>query len=302
MSGFAPKDVSRGASLAFMGFVKGVAGAQAFAGGGGGGGGAPTAQQAYGGGGGGDWGGAAEPTGNAEIDSFVAQWGLDGAAQKALLAVEPEFQQRVMSGFSPKDISRGASIPFMGFIKSVTGGGGATTGAQALGGGAPTARQAFGGGSAQATGDAAIDAFVAQWSLDASAQNALTNLDPEMRARIMSGFAPKDTSRGASVAFMGFVKSVTGGSRVASGNCGAPTAQQAFSQSAPAQPTGDATIDAFVAQWALDAKAQETLCKLDAEAQQRVMAGFAPKDISRGASAAFMGFARKFGQPRPGPY
>mmetsp|Transcript_18875 Transcript_18875/g.34207 ORF Transcript_18875/g.34207 Transcript_18875/m.34207 type:complete len:185 (-) Transcript_18875:41-595(-) len=174
----------------FMGFVKSVAGRS-----GGGGGGAPTAAQAYGG------NQPAAGTGDAAIDGFIAQWGLDAKAQSALCSLDPATQQRVMSDFHPTDVSR-ANQMFMGFVKSVGG---------RSGGGAPTAAQAYGNNQPAAqTGNADIDGFVGQWGLDAKAQSALLSLDPETQLRVISGFRPTDMSR-ANQMFMGFVKSLTGG-------------------------------------------------------------------------------------------
>mmetsp|Transcript_43412 Transcript_43412/g.81069 ORF Transcript_43412/g.81069 Transcript_43412/m.81069 type:complete len:307 (-) Transcript_43412:100-1020(-) len=78
---------------------------------------------------------APEPEGQT-IEGFVAQWGLDDKAQMALLGLDPQTQQRVMSAFSPTDMSR-ANQMFMGFVKSVAG----------KGRSAPTAQQAFGAAS-----------------------------------------------------------------------------------------------------------------------------------------------------------
>merc|ERR1712048_92527 len=115
---------------------------------------------------------------NMAVQAFVAKWGLDGRTQQMLHQLDAGAQQRVMSGFAPPDVSRGASAAFMGFAKSVA-------------------------GSSTPMGQIAqspVDAFVAQWGLDAKAQGALLQLDPGTQQRVMSGFAPKDVSRGASAA------------------------------------------------------------------------------------------------------
>mmetsp|Transcript_43421 Transcript_43421/g.81094 ORF Transcript_43421/g.81094 Transcript_43421/m.81094 type:complete len:304 (+) Transcript_43421:2-913(+) len=144
MNGFQPKDMSR-ANQMFMGFVKSVSG--------GGGKGAPAANPGlndlgsliqaaaaavtesgpYDGYGGGGDGGfmdqlgqtMAQPAGynDGTIGSFVAQWGLDEKCQGVLLSLDEATQQRVMSGFQPKDMAS-ASRMFMGFVKSVSAGGG----------------------------------------------------------------------------------------------------------------------------------------------------------------------------------
>lgn len=363
MQGFAPKDTSRGASPAFMGFVKSIAGKMGIdLSGGGSWGGAPPARQAFGacgggkggdswggkgcdywggkggdswggkggdswGGKGGDsWGGkgksrsgkgdgwsTASPTGDPVVDEFVENWGLDNQAAESLAHLDPETQARVMNGFSPKDISRGTSHAFMGFMKSVVGrsatpqgfGGGKGGGAPQKGS-SPSFEVVYpGGGPAGGTGehsyDPAIDAFCNYWGLDSKARDALINLDTDVQLRVMSGFTPKDTSRGASVPFMGFLKSVAGaqaqpaqlglsGGAIKGGgrddSFGGEMSGDFGSQ------TGDASVDEFMAYWGLDHKAAEALARLDPEMQRRVMNGFSPKDVSRGASIAFMGFLK----------
>jgi len=175
---------------------------------------------------------APEPEGQT-IEGFVAQWGLDDKAQMALLALDPEIQQRVMTDFHPTDMSR-ASAMFMGFVKSVGG----------KGRGAPTAQQAFGASAAQSDMD--ISGFVAQWGLDDKAQMALLGLDPQTQQRVMSAFSPTDMSR-ANQMFMGFVKSVAGKGR------SAPTAQQAFGAAS------DKTRNVYVND--LPAEVDDHMCK-----------------------------------------
>jgi hypothetical protein len=65
----------------------------------------------------------------------------------------------------------------------------------------------------------------------------------------------------------------------------------AYVQHTRLRAVGQHELDTFVANWGLDAKAQQRLLQLDASTQRRVIDGFSPKDVSRGASAAFMRFA-----------
>jgi len=200
MSQFNPPDVSRGASAAFMGFCKSVAGRTA-------------AIHAFGGSspGLGAFDGESghsqafttvANTGDPTIDAFCNSWGLDSKAVELLVSLDPETQSRIMNGFTPKDVTRGASAAFMGFVRGLLSG---------TGKGAQSGWQNHGGAALpMAIGDPAIQEFVETWQLDASAQNALTRLDPSTQVRVMTGFAPKDVSRGASAAFMGFVRSVSG--------------------------------------------------------------------------------------------
>jgi len=262
--------------------------------------------------------------------------------------LDTDIQQRVMSGFSPKDVSRGASIAFMGFVKSITGGVIPRSQPQVqtqvpqtqtiilgqwrpvepdpppksqitLGQwhpvepSVPTAPVVLGQWTpvessitsvAAAVSQNEINAFVANWDLDTKAHQTLLQLDSSAQRRVIDGFSPKDVSRGASAAFMGFVKSVANSSGGGWRGTGAPTAAQAFAPSNVSVGGSSATpeIDNFVTTWGLDSKAELLLHSMDPDAQQRVMNSFSPKDVSRGASAAFMGFARNFGQPRATPY
>jgi len=73
----------------------------------------------------------------------------------------------------------------------------------------------------------------------------------------------------------------------------------AFVQHMHARALGQHELDVFVANWGLDAKAQQKLMQLDSSTRRRVIDGFSPSDVSRGASAALMRFARK--QQQRGP-
>merc|ERR1719329_1161974 len=210
MGSFDPKDVSRGASRAFSGFVKSVMRT----------------------GGGGSFAGASPQAGSPDdaCADFAYQWGLDERAQEMLYALDPDLQSRVMSGFAPKDLSKGASAAFMGFVMSVQ----RTQGRPAQPRGALAhyapaayapqpavhyapppraaprpAMMAVQPAAVGAIDPAALEAFIQQWDLDSSAQGALMRCTAEVQARVIQDFSPKDTSSGASRAFMGFLKSVT---------------------------------------------------------------------------------------------
>lgn len=234
------------------------------------------------------------------LENFVAHWGLDEKCQEVLISLDPVTLAKVMSGFQPKDLPS-ASRMFMGFVKSVSGKGGAPTAQQAFGGG--------GGGStsqpAEPTGNDVIDGFIAQWGLDATCQDVLINLDIETQLKILSGFQPRDPSRSNQM-FMGFVKSVTGGKgggsmgeqaggdaidgfAAALGLGGPQSRSQLYSMDPDAQLRVKA--DNFIAQWGLDTQARDALVTLDSETQLRVMSGFKPSDISR-VNQMFMGFVK----------
>merc|ERR1719214_307879 len=109
-----------------------------------------------------------------------------------------------MSGFAPTDLQRGASCALMGFIKAVMN---------------------------------PLQLFIVKWDLDMLAQDVLLKLDADTQMRVIRDFHPKDISKGASVALMGFVKSILGSQPLANGGPEDPLTQ-------------------FVTRWALDAKAQ----------------------------------------------
>lgn len=238
---FDPKDISNGASKAFMAFARRVAE------------GRPQTA------------GRGVARRRDPLEEFVYAWQLDELAQQLFYSLDTDVQQRVMDGFAPKDMSRGASAAFMGFVRSVSG-----TSAQ-------------GRSPATSPGD-----FVDRWALDDKAQELFYSLEADVQEKIMRKFHPNDLSRGASVPFMAFARSMAGAQHSAGL---AASASQAALTSEDRLVHGDALED-FVERWQLDTKARDMLYNLDPELQQRVMEGFAPKDVSRGASGALTAFAR----------
>merc|ERR1719359_2113692 len=89
------------------------------------------------------------------VGMFCTRWGLDTMAEGVLRKLDPQLQQRVMSQFAPKDVSRGASIPFMGFVKSVANSAPLVQ--------APMVQQVLGGVAHSADGSDGLSAFVNQW-------------------------------------------------------------------------------------------------------------------------------------------
>merc|ERR1711865_162777 len=65
------------------------------------------------------------------------------------------------------------------------------------------------GGAVAATGNRAIDTFVAQWGLDSMSLEALCRLEPRLQERVIADFLPPNPAR-ANQMFMGFLKSVVG--------------------------------------------------------------------------------------------
>jgi len=305
ITGFAPPDYSK-ANKMFMGFLKSVANT--------------SAAYATGNVGGvSSYGQSPNFTGDMSIDAFVATHDLDSIAQEHLLQLPPDVQQRVMQDFKPTDKSKASRI-FMGFVRNVRAG----QGGAPQGGGAPSSQQAFNGGqnwgqgqsygeSPRYTGDQQLDAFVSQWGLDSKAQSVLLSMDQQTQQRVMREFAPPNAEN-CSRAFMGFAKTVQnspqrtdygsyggggyggygGGSGGYDGGYSGGGGGGGFNNGEMAPPTGDAELDAFVAKWGLDGKAQESLAQLslhDPDSLSRVMADFNPPDISR-ASRMLMAFVK----------
>lgn len=125
-----------------------------------------------------------------DIEAFLAKWEVDDRAAASFRAAAPETQHKVIASFAPKDLSRGASVALMGFLKHVR-----TKVAEEQ----EQRRQIF---------LASITAFVDIWQLDDRAQTLLCSLDPDMMEKVMRDFAPKDISGGASKAFSGFVRAL----------------------------------------------------------------------------------------------
>eukprot|EP00747_Dinoflagellata_sp_TGD_P003109 gnl/TRDRNA2_/TRDRNA2_106936_c0_seq2.p1 gnl/TRDRNA2_/TRDRNA2_106936_c0~~gnl/TRDRNA2_/TRDRNA2_106936_c0_seq2.p1 ORF type:complete len:467 (+),score=96.22 gnl/TRDRNA2_/TRDRNA2_106936_c0_seq2:76-1476(+) len=67
---------------------------------------------------------AGDDPGPADIDQFVAHWGLDHEASSALEMSPPEVISEVLDTFSPKPGTRDVKSLFMGFLRSVSASGG----------------------------------------------------------------------------------------------------------------------------------------------------------------------------------
>lgn len=222
MDGFNPRDTSRGASPALMGFIRSITSKSgwnhtsgsstqwqsantSFE--------APCSNERtlY----------ADSGEGFSDADEFISYWQLDDKAGEALRQLDPETQKRVMNGFTPKDTSRGASPAFMGFVRSVNNNKSnfkppAAFGPSVVQKTAKTMEVWAAGAGDQDSGSheqveadpEAVARFLSQWEIDHSAAQSLLALDPVAQKRVMDGFNPKDTSRGASPALVGFIRSV----------------------------------------------------------------------------------------------
>lgn len=171
---------------------------------------------------------AADPA----VQEFVLKWGLQQDAQELLLSLDAQSRQRVMVEFNPRDTSRDANPIFHTFTRGILSGGkgkgfapagkgykGAPAypaAAAAYRGGyaAPSAAVAFGLGAAAQPAAAAMGAagdhgaFVAQWNLGAEAQQVLYGLTPDLQARVVREFRPRDTSSDANNIFCKFARGV----------------------------------------------------------------------------------------------
>lgn len=162
-----------------------------------------------------------------------------------------------------------------------------------------------------------IEEFVQRWSLKAEAHLFLEAVSPEFQTKIMSQFAPRDTSRDVNAIFMKFATGIVHGvpqrpkggvgrvsleSVVAASTPSAiqVAAHDSWSQDAPADGGGE--LEAFVERWALGAEAQDVLHSLDPTAQLRVMTEFRPRDSSSDVNNIFIKFAQGVatGKPRTG--
>eukprot|EP00928_Gymnodinium_smaydae_P058721 TRINITY_DN4191_c0_g1_i2.p1 TRINITY_DN4191_c0_g1~~TRINITY_DN4191_c0_g1_i2.p1 ORF type:complete len:624 (-),score=101.20 TRINITY_DN4191_c0_g1_i2:77-1783(-) len=215
------------------------------------------------------------------ISDFVTQWGLDSKSVEVLLSLDPVMQQRVMQGFAPPNPLR-ANQMFMGFVKSVVQrSGGSMTPAPAPVQVAP-GQELLTGSAPALGGDPTIDEFVVRWGLDTTSREALIKLEPAMRNKIMTDFAPQNLAKSNQM-FMSFVRGVV--SRMSS------PPQNSTNFGHAAQATGDPLVDDFIRQWNLDSQALEVLCRLDPATQQKVITDFRPADPLR-ANRIFMSFVR----------
>lgn len=173
----------------------------------------------------------------AALQAFIMQWGLDEAAQRALLQLDPVVQSKVIADFAPKPGTRDVNRLFHGFLRSVqTGGahGGRTNGGVAVDSASALlsaygtdfpAHVAMDAGTAAmadhtsallsaiyqtelAIDTARLTNFIQTWGLDESSQVMLLQLDPQVQQQVMQDFAPKPHTQDVNRLFHGFVRSV----------------------------------------------------------------------------------------------
>ena len=149
----------------------------------------------------------------AEIEVFVAQWGLDSNAHAALASLPKHVQEKVATNFQPKPGTRDVHRLFHSFLKSVQNPGGKGMG-KGMSKGAPTAAQAFGGGFGggfppAASRAPAPDGFFEHWEswgLDDSALAMLIQQPPEVKERVLAEFSPKPGTRDINRLIHSFVR------------------------------------------------------------------------------------------------
>lgn len=153
-----------------------------------------------------------------------------------------------------------------------------------------------------------VSEFSQRWSLKEDAQQLLASLSPEAQNKVITEFAPRDTSRDCNAIFFKFAQGISRGFPKAQsfGNpqgqvrtiTAAPSVNAAVAQQ-PAVQRSDEEMEAFVARWALGLEAQQLLWSLDHFARQRVMQEFSPRDTSTDVNAIFLKFAHGVASGKP---
>jgi len=198
------------------------------------------------------------------LQEFCLKWELDTKARWLLRRLPPALQMRVMSGFAPQDRSR-ASALFMGFARSVE----RKHGGKGNNGKGLTVRP-----------EDAVEAFVFEWALDPEAARVLNDLPPHLQEKAITEFSPPENCTNKSACFISYARSL----------------KNSRPRPADSNLVKDPTLESFIFRWGLDRQASNFLHNMDALGQQRVIAEFAPSDVSQGASKAFMTFAKRFSQ------
>merc|ERR1711957_142215 len=146
--------------------------------------------------------------------------------------------------------------------------------------------------------DASLEDFIMKWSLQPESQALLQGLDAALQHKVVNQIAPRDTSRDCNAIFCKFVHGLSTSTPMASSKGKGKGARAPYPYNAAPQGlgaiggmvTGD--LAGFVAQWRLNADAQNILMQMVPEAQQKVMSQFAPRDTSTDVSNIFMKFAQ----------
>mmetsp|Transcript_148093 Transcript_148093/g.258353 ORF Transcript_148093/g.258353 Transcript_148093/m.258353 type:complete len:385 (-) Transcript_148093:37-1191(-) len=244
-----------------------------------------------------------------QLKNFVRGWGIDGPNTVDLMLCSREVQKHIMEQFRPSADTRNVNAVFCRFVKRL--GSGETDSSNPLKAFAyrwglddgcikvlselpPNEQEEvmnmFAPGEdirnksaffmryirsrhlpeqqvQSGSPDDPLTAFVTKWGLDDTAVRCLYELPLEMQEDIIFSFSPRSDARNISALFMSFVKTrstVKGG--------------------------GDG-ISAFIANFALDERAEKHLRDLTWDRQEEVMASFKPPPDTQNVSALFIKFA-----------
>lgn len=242
------------------------------------------------------------------IAEFCENWNLNEDAINALLALDPQTSQEVISSFAPLHVeNREVNGKFIMFSASVA-----------------KQRHASGKGKGKS-----IAQFIEDWSLNMDSQQVLFDMAPSAIAEVLSQFSPKSTD-GPDVngRFISFARSVNGHSPAAKGVQTAPVVSKGKSKGSsaptpwvqsgkagmaalpsphtgsgggstwqampvvskssgwcggPDAPAVAGTVADILSTWNLNEDAQETLFRQAPDTVAEVLTNFAPKNCDNQA-------------------
>jgi len=236
------------------------------------------------------------PVPTEDIEAYVMQWALGEEAQSAFLSLPPSKQRKVMNEFNPRDTSSDVNRIFVKFVSGISmragKGGGMRLGIQQ-----PQM-------PATAQMNASAEVFILQWSLNEEAAAFFRQQAPDIQQKIVTEFAPRDTSSDVSNLFFKFAQGIISKSRASPGGfAGAPAATAQFRPSNPAA----SEQEKFCVKWNFTPEAVFKLLSLPAETQERVIRDFNPRQTTSDVTNLFMKFAdgvngKSAGKGRPSPY
>jgi len=122
--------------------------------------------------------------------------------------------------------------------------------------------------------------FAAQWGLDEGMRDLVSELSPDIRARVLSGFRPNGDTRNVNARLRAFIKSVN----TAAGGCG----NTSFGD----HQAVDDPVFTFCRHWGLPEESAEMLQELTPELQARVLLEFRPNGDTLNPAGRLRAFVR----------